>query len=44
MALLLSRAKSLEQLNDLVTLTLPHIVDADRAYLDVVVEQKIEQA
>jgi hypothetical protein len=44
MALLLPRAKCLEQLDDLVALTLTHIVDADHAYLDIVVQQKVEQA
>ena len=43
MALILPRAKRLEQLNDLVPLTQPHIIDADRAHLDIVIEQKIEQ-
>ena len=33
----------LEQLDDLVPLSLPHVVDADHAHLDVVVEQKVEQ-
>jgi hypothetical protein len=42
-ALLLPRAKCLEQLNDLVPPTLPHIIDADRAHLDIVIEQKVEQ-
>ena len=32
------RAKCLEQLDDLVPPTLAHVVDADRAHLDVVVE------
>ena len=44
LALLLPRAERFEQLNDLVALTLPHIVDADRAHLDVVFEQKVEKA
>ena len=43
MALLLPRAKCLEQLNDLVPLTQPHIIDADNTHFDVVIEQKIEQ-
>lgn len=43
-ALLLPRAKCLEQLNDLVPLTLPHIIDADHAHLDIVIEQKVEQS
>ena len=43
-ALLLPRAKRLEQLNDLVALSLAHIVNADCAHLDVIVEQKVEQA
>ena len=42
-ALLLPRVKRLEHLNDLVPPTLPHIIDADRAHLDIVVEQKVEQ-
>ena len=32
------RAKCLEQLDDLVPPALAHVVDADRAHLDVVVE------
>jgi len=43
MPLLLPRAKRLEQLNDLVPPTQPHIIDTDRAHLDIVIEQKIEQ-
>ena len=42
-ALLLPPAERLEQLNDLVTLTLAHIVNADRTHLDVILEQKVEQ-
>lgn len=41
--LLLPRSKRLEQLNDLIPLALSHVVDADHAHLDVVVEQKVEQ-
>jgi hypothetical protein len=42
-ALLLPRAQRFEQLDDLVALALAHVVDADHAHLDVIVEQKIEQ-
>jgi hypothetical protein len=42
-ALILPRANCLEQLNDLVPPTLSHIVDANRAHLDIVIEQKVEQ-
>ena len=42
-ALRLPRAECLEQLNDLVPLTQSHIIDADRAHLDIVFEQKVEQ-
>jgi len=42
-ALLLPCTKCLEQLNDLVPPTLPHIIDANRAHLDIVFEQKVEQ-
>lgn len=42
-ALVIPRAKCLEQLNDLVPLTLPHIIDANRTHLDIVFEQKVEQ-
>lgn len=42
-ALLFPHAKCLEQLDDLVPPTLPHIIDADRAHLDIVIEQKVEQ-
>ena len=42
-SLLLPRAERLEQLDDLVPLSLTHVVDANHAHLDVVVEQKVEQ-
>ena len=41
--LLLPRSKRLEQLDDLIPLALSHVVDADHAHLDVIVEQKVEQ-
>lgn len=41
--LVVPRAKGLEQLDDLVLPALAHVVDADRAHLDVVVKQKVEQ-
>ena len=43
MSLLLPRTKSLEQLNNLVPFALPHIIDTNRAHLDIIIEQKVEQ-
>jgi len=44
MALLLPRTKRLEELDDFVALALTYVIDANRAHLDIVVEQKVEQA
>jgi len=40
--LVVPRAERLEQLYDLVPPALAHVIDADRAHLDVVVQQKVE--